>query len=300
MKRVIAASIAAAGLVAGVIAVGGPAGAALKPHHTATAAPTITVSKTANLKAEGVKVSGSGFPANTKLTAAECNSDGAIPLITEGCQLFNSGPTTNSSGSFSNFVVHVVDGSLKTVAPDSNANAPAQCPQDQLQASKGVACVLAISDLSVTGDSAFVPILFKAPVFTTKVAKGDIKKGKQTYRLSISEVGTYAKSDVGGFEVIGTSKNSDGKTVDGQCQASSSGDATWPSVGLPPCTGRIGEPIKLLLNNKLVKTWTASTSASNPGGVTKTVDGILKGKYNIELLGAVSGESVEVLHVNIG
>jgi hypothetical protein len=304
MKRLIGAVLAAGGLAAAAIASGGSAGASLRPHHeTTTYHPVLTLSKSANLKAQGVFLSGTGYPPNVTLTLAECNSDGAIPLITEGCATAAHDPTTNASGDFTKFLFKVQAGALKTFVPDPNTAAPADCPQIPVQASHGVACVIAAADLSIASATDFVPVYFKAPTFKTSVTKGDKKKGVQTYQLHISQTGDYANPNaggtIGGFAVGGTIIVK-GKPVIGECQAASSGHATWPSVGLPTCTGVEGEPIKVLINNKLIKTVTTSTSASNAGGVVTKVDGLKKGKYNVELLGTFSGEEVEVLHVVVG
>jgi len=294
MKRLIVAAAGAGALslalIAGPITAGASTGAratasrADRPHTAAV----VTVTPHANLKAGTVvTVTGSGFPDGVSYIYTECNADGGGPGATTGScdtSAIKTG-TTSGTGTFSGTYTIVAGQMTK----GKNGTA---CAQSVTQAQHAVACIIgAVTGLGTkTEDFAFSPILFTAPPLTFTYAKSVMSGGVQTYSIKITEAGDYvlhAGQNNGGYLVIGAY----GSAVPPSrvCQGTTTGK-TWKPPSLPACTKFFGEVVQINFHGKKIAL--LRVGANDPGSFSWTIKSAKPGKYSIQALGLVSGESV--------
>jgi hypothetical protein len=305
--RLLAVVTAAGGIALGLAAAVAPAQAVVRPH-VATTTPTITISKTTNLTSgTTVVVKGTGWTPSTSsqtqgVVIGECNSDGVTGTnyASDSCKLLDS-LQVSKTGTFQADGIPVVSGALS-----KNDTAASQCPQTSLQMSHGVQCIIAAANLN-TKETAFAPIFFQVLPSSVKVAKakGRIVNGVQTYRTTISIPNAFhptasgSTTNFGGFDVIGT-HTVNGKTVDGGCQGTTSSSGTTWGIGLPACTGVVGEKVQVFISGKLVRTITTRTLDGVAGGIKHTFGGLTKGNYVFKLVGVTSGVVVQTAMVKVG
>jgi hypothetical protein len=286
--------VASAGLATGLIA--GGAGAAGAAAHTgaatAAATPVLTIPNSANLKAgSSATLKGSGWGPNEAILFAACNLDGATgqSFTSQSCKVLNGvNATSSASGTFSTTMTMPALGVMSANA------ALSKCPVTQAQLHLGISCVISAVSISPF-QVAVADINFAPHALTFHVSKGSIK-GKFNVTVKYAHAGEPISSgsavNNAGFGVEGTWK-SGGKTLVGGCQSTSVPGSYWIYAGkqvYSPCTGVVGERVRISANGKVLgKIW-SKIGAGQSGDLHRVYKNLAPGKYKFQAKGLTTGQ----------